>query len=160
MFKVFENFIDNETLEQVWSEIDLLSANMRAPEQTGAAVNKKSGMGVMLPGSIVKNTFPAIASVKETINTDKEFTLLINKYSDGDYYQPHTDTSDQTLNILLTKQDNSFTGGDFNFVDEGVTVPFKNNCAILFDSSMLHEVTPVKTTTADAGRYSLTFFLY
>jgi hypothetical protein len=160
MYKVFENCIDNETLAEVWREIDLLSPNMISPEQTGAAKNKKSGKGVMIPGSICESAFPAITSVKEQFATDEKFTLLINKYSDGDYYQPHTDTSKNTLNIVLAKEENSFTGGSFKFTSEDVEIPFKNNTAIFFDSSMLHEVTTVKTSSSDAGRYSLTFFLY
>jgi len=161
MYEFLDNVVDDsDHLEAVWREIDMISQTMHSPTETRAASEKKSGKGFMLPGPMCRDILPAITAIKDKYNTEMNFTFLMNYYGDGDYYKPHIDTSVKTLNIFMSKED-GFTGGDFRFTEENVTIPFKSNSAVLFDSGMLHEVTEVKLKTKESsGRYSLVFFLF
>jgi Rps23 Pro-64 3,4-dihydroxylase Tpa1-like proline 4-hydroxylase len=154
-----EQIISESDLAQVWQEIDMISPAMTAPELSGAAENKKSGKGFFADKFIAETMMPKCASLSKFANHEGNYSMLVNYYSDDDYYKPHTDDSKRTMTIFLSKKDNAFEGGDFKFNDFNITIPFKNNSYVLFEGKLTHEVTPVKLKN-DTGRYSLTYFFY
>lgn len=154
------NFIPKKLLLSVWDEINLIEPNLEDESKTGSAVGKKTGKGIIIPQEICAVAFPHITSLKESVDKLSNFTFLLNHYSDGEGYGKHTDTSKKTLNVVLSKETNSFVGGDFIFPEENIKYQFEHNSAIYFDSSLEHEVTPVESKPGCSGRYSLTFFLY
>ena len=153
------NIINEADLPQIWKEISLIESAMHSPEETGAAIGLKSGKGFLADDFMVDAMFPKISSLKDFVNHQGRYSLLINYYGDKDYYKPHTDDSIKTLTILLSKEEDAFEGGDFKFEDLDIILPFEHNSFILFDGNIKHEVTPVqlKKTT---GRYSLNYFFY
>lgn len=92
-------------------------------------------------------------------DTDK---TLISYYEDGDYYEPHFDTSIVTVLSYFIKDEKEITGGEFVLNEFGVTIPVKNNMVIIIPSFYLHEVKEVKMSRnyfSTFGRYSMTQFL-
>lgn len=74
----------------------------------------------------------------------------ISCYGDNDYYNYHKDFPNSfvilSLIIMICDEPKHFTGGDLTFKrnDNIITIPFKNNTAILFPSRIFHKVTPIK----------------
>ncbi len=154
-----ENFIPADLLSKVWQEIDMISGAMQPPEKCGAAPDKKSGLGYFADKFIAETLLPCSASLKDRVDHDGNYSLLINYYSEGDYYKPHTDDTEKTLTVFLSKEEDSFEGGDFKFPQLDLTLPFKNNSYVVFKGDLEHEVTPVHLKK-NTGRYSLTYFFY
>lgn len=157
--KMISNIFSDEQLDAVWGELALLSTMMHAPEDTGAAENKKSGRGIMLDETMAEVVCPTIASARGASDSLLRYSVLINHYTDGDYYKAHTDDSVDTLVILLSRAPETFTGGDLVFPDSEETVKFESNIGVVF-SGELHEVTQVQAQEDSPGRYSINFFFY
>ena len=154
-----DNYLNDTELSQIWRELDSVSQSLLPPEQCGAEQDKKQGRGFFAEEFVASTLLPSIFSLKNKVKHDGKTTLLINYYENGGYYKPHVDDSVKTLTVFLSKEENSFTGGDFRFVNENLTIPFKNNSYVLFSGELKHEVTPVEMH-GTAGRYSLNFFFY
>lgn len=161
MIEYGENLIQDEN--KVWNEIDLIFDQMRPPELTGVAVvdgkNLKSGKGFYISGQMAEVVLPEMCKIKSKFSQDK-FTLLINYYEDGDYYDEHSDDSVKTLTVILCKDSENIIGGDLVVGD--VSYPVKNNTYVFFDGKIKHRVTEVKTKIKKEkfGRFSLNFFFY
>ena len=154
-----DNFLSTVEIEKIWTELNFITPALTLPKNCGAEEGKKNGLGFFAEEYIANSVIPNIFSIKEKVEHEGRTTVLVNYYVDGGFYRPHVDDSIKTLTVFLCKDDTSFTGGDFKFVDTNLTLFFKNNSYVLFSGNMRHEVTPIKMT-GSAGRYSLNYFFY
>jgi len=84
--------------------------------------------------------------------------MQISKYAEGQFYKRHTDFSPDresvgftrklSLSVQLSNED-SYEGGDLILYldpdDQSYVVPKKQGTVVVFDSRLVHEVTPVKS---------------
>jgi len=154
-----ENYLTEEELNKIWLELDLVDNMLLPPNQCGAEEGKKNGLGFFADEYIATSLIPTIFSIKDKVEHTGRTTVLVNYYTDGGFYRSHKDDSIKTLTVFLSKDPASFTGGDFKFVEQDFTLPFKNNSYVLFSGHLQHEVTTVKMT-GSSGRHSLTYFFY
>ena len=92
-------------------------------------------------------------------------TTKVRYYHDGEYYEPHKDSSFQTLVFsYFYKEPKAFTGGELYFPRHNYKYPCNNNSMIIFPSWVEHGVNEVKIKESDyytgLGRYALTNFFY
>jgi Rps23 Pro-64 3,4-dihydroxylase Tpa1-like proline 4-hydroxylase len=170
MFDYGNNLLDKNDLDAVWKEIDLVFDQMMDPKTAGAADNEgvllKSGKGFFITDSMAKFVAPRISKIAQDfmpqVDTANKFTLLINYYGDGDYYHEHSDDSLKTLNVMLCKGEQQFTGGEFVFPEDNVTLPFESNSYVLFEGKKKHKVNTVRLNNKEgkSGRFTLTYFFY
>jgi len=182
---LLEDVFTDKDLEFIWNEINFLQPKFLEPEQTeGAKVNEKiikKNSGLFLYplyanfsySDIIRITneriyyedylkskwsIPWIRKSFETCNWD---TILLSHYGDNDYYDSHTDRSVFTTVIWIWKEPKSFEGGKFFLDNYSYEVEVKNNSGIIFLSTELHSVSPVKIlekNSKNCGRYSITSF--
>ena len=174
-----------EQIETVWTTYDFLKHSFVGPEGTGSAKDefgnfKKNNKGIFLshvsPEPQICNTmrqtiYPGILAIKNNFPTDSVFrsakitnwdSQLMQYYSaDGQEYDSHHDTSQFTAITFFNKEPKNFEGGDIEFPEHGVRVPFRNNCGIIFPGVVLHKVHPITQINKDTdhgGRLSLSMF--
>ena len=180
-----EEVFTEEELDFVWSEIDFLQPKFQDPKSTsGAELHDKifkKNSGIFLY-EVYKNPFysdilkyiqfkiysndlliskwniPWIRKTFEICNWD---TALVSYYGDSDYYDSHGDRSIFTSLIWIWKEPKSFLGGEFSFDNYSYNVELKNNSGVIFLSTELHSVTPVKIPKENfknCGRYCISSF--
>ena len=180
-----ENIFTEEELNFVWSEIVFLQPKFQDPKSTSAAEldNKlfKKNSGLFLY-PVYKNPFyydiikyihskiyhnkdliekwniPWLKKTFEICNWD---TALVSYYGDSDYYDSHGDKSIFTSLMWIWKEPKSFIGGEFFFDNYSHKVEVKNNSGVIFLSTELHSVTPVKIVKENfknCGRYCISSF--
>jgi Rps23 Pro-64 3,4-dihydroxylase Tpa1-like proline 4-hydroxylase len=169
-------------LIEVWKEIDQSSLKLKGPEHTMSAFNdtgvyKKKNKGFFVDydkdkdkSSILKFREKFVNNVTcdvsgiifkyyPSLNPNKkiwyDFTSLVSYYEDGDYYEPHRDSSLFTSVTFLKKEESKFTGGQLNFPEYNLSIDPKNNTTIIFPSIVEHQVLPMN----GSGRYSITNFI-
>lgn len=170
MYEYGNELLDDQQLEFVWKEINLIFDQMVDQDKTGTAVKDgkslKSGKGFLVEDNLAKFVMPTISSVAEhfmhSVPDANKYTLLVNYYGDGDYYEEHKDDSIKTLNVMLCQNEQQFTGGEFVFTEENITIPFENNSYVIFDGKMPHKVNTVNLNKQEFknGRFTLTYFFY
>lgn len=82
---------------------------------------------------------------------------LFSAYGDGDHYKAHRDSA--ALTILMWCQSEPFEGGDLEFPDFNVTLPFKSGCGVVFPSWYRHAVTEVRSESKEPVRMCFTAFV-
>lgn len=86
---------------------------------------------------------------------------LISLYSDSDYYESHRDSSVITMILYMYKEPKNFTGGELYFPELDTEFNCVNNSAIIFPSTLMHEVKTVQTQceiSNEMKRISYTIF--
>jgi len=160
MIEVIENTVSVDQLNNIWKEIDLLEPNIVGDADDGSsATGQKKGSGYLINNQFAPFVCPLILDVGKKFFPNGSFSVLVNKYENGDYYKAHKDDTIKTATVSLLKNENGISGGDFYFPDQDKKIDLKNNMAIIFDGAETHEVLPVKAED-NAARYSLTYFLY
>lgn len=168
MFEFGNEYLGSNVLDRVWHEINMIEEQMVGPETAGAAIidgkTIKKGKGFFIKDTMSRIVLPTISRIAEQTEgygvDFNNYTVLVNHYGDGDYYNEHHDEAIKTMNIVLCRDDN-VEGGEFVLTEEGLELPCVNNSYILFDSHMKHKVKPVKLKDKNKkGRYSLTYFFF
>ena len=179
--QIYDVFTPDE-IQTVWTTYDFLKDNFGGPEKTGSATDdhgnhKKNNKGIFLTSvsplppicNIVTSTiFNGIIAMENQFPSDSVFrsaklttwdSQLMQYYSkDGENYEAHHDVSQFTAILFFNREPKNFEGGDIEFPDHNVSVPFKNNCGIVFPGVILHAVRPVTQINKDTdygGRLSL-----
>lgn len=188
-FIIVENVYDNNELELIWKDIDKLCDEnlLKSPQETGAASDyftgkllknnygtyldslyKERKINFLLPLSekfFENEITEAVASLSNVHELYRNVNLtgnLISYYENSHYYGPHTDQAVFTILIWFHKEPKIWDGGILKFSEMNVEVEPKNNRAIIFPSSFLHEVSPVqmKETKSGYGRFTVTHFCF
>lgn len=188
-FIVFDDVLTQEELKSAWEEINYLDKFINLnPMESGSATNvngspKKKNTCLWLNDyyrnlnySFLAKPFLKITSreVCEAVtNFDNVFlfykqvcmeirvSILLSKYSDGDYYDAHLDSSYYTALFWINNSED-YEGGKFKFIfgDEEIEVESKQNRLLLFPSVYQHLVEKVKYTSEKyIPRYSISTFL-
>jgi hypothetical protein len=174
-----------DQIEVVWSTFHYLKHHFVGPEGTLSATYedgkpKKNNKGIFLDdvwpppqlSDIVSNTifggvikmneqFPIDSVYRSAPITDWDSKLMQYYINDGDEYDAHTDVSQFTAILFFNEEPKNFEGGDLEFPDYNVKVPFKNNCGIIFPGGARHKVHPVvqiNKDTYDGGRLTVSMF--
>ena len=161
------NALDPQQLEHVWAAYSFLKDNFLSSEHTGSAKNedgtiKKRNKGIffntvspepVLCREIREMLFGGIAGIADQFAIDSVYrsspitnwdSLIMQYYlKDGEGYQSHHDVSLFTALLFFNQEPKNFSGGDITFPEFNVTVPFKNNCGIIFPGIAQHQVNPV-----------------
>ena len=85
-----------------------------------------------------------------TLHTCNSDWTLLNYYASGKEYKPHRDTS--AVSVVTFFSLGNVSGGDFEFPEVEVVVPFKENRAVIFPGCALHAA---KQTIAAPDEYRL-----
>jgi len=90
-------------------------------------------------------------------------TTKVRYYHDGEYYDPHTDSSMQFLGFsYFYKEPKKFTGGNLIFPQYDYEITCNNNSMIILPGWVEHGVTKVEIDESDYfdgfGRYAITSF--
>lgn len=178
---VIDDFYTPGEIEAVKQEAQTLSAFARGPEASGAAKDRKRGRALILDrfyediignrssspmlGAVQKFLDPQLqskavavdASYRHLARHQHRFSIL-NFYADGDYYDSHTDNC--ALSAVTMFGLGSVRGGDLLFEEYDCTIPFQDNRAVVFPSSVLHAATPVTAADGSLRCSVATFFRY
>jgi len=106
------------------------------------------------------------ASIHECCNLQCNTDITkVRYYHDGEYYDPHTDSSFQILAFsYFYKEPKAFTGGELYFPNHNYRYPCNNNSIIIFPAWVQHAVNKVKIKESDyyagLGRYAITSFIF
>lgn len=184
---IIKEFYTNDELNLIWDELNFLAkrGKLLGPENTVSARNedgtyKKRNSGLFLY-DVYKN--PSISDIITLSRKvfDKHFcdilskynyifdyiyassrdSILLNYYENGDFYESHKDKSCITAITTLFKEPRCFEGGLLTFTDFDYSVDLNNNCMIIFQGIISHEVSEVKTknTNFGTGRFSIVNFM-
>ncbi len=106
------------------------------------------------------------ASIHECCNLQYNSDVTkVRYYHDGEYYEPHTDSSFQTLIFsYFYKEPKAFSRGELYFPNHNYEYSCNNNSLIIFPGWVQHGVNKVKIKESDyyagLGRYAITNFLF
>jgi hypothetical protein len=182
---LLENIFTDKEMNLIWSEINFLHPNFQDPKNTSGAelgnkiIKKNSGIFLYevfktpfysniiksLHSKVYNNIFLkekwAIPWIKKSFEICNWDTALVSYYDDSDYYDSHGDKSVFTTLLWIWKEPKSFEGGEFHFDSYSHNVKVNNNCGIIFLSTELHSVSPIKILERNfenCGRYCITSF--
>ena len=181
---VIDNFYSEEQLNVVLNECQSLIPLLSTPENTASAtgVNNellKSNHGAFIDENSskivefdyntirsdgLKNQMMRYNSLYRIFRTINDSSTLLSYYTDGDYYETHTDVAIFTVIIWVYKEPKQFTGGELVLEslidDKKLTVECLNNRALIFPSCTPHKVNKVSMPDIQgAGRFCITHFL-
>jgi Rps23 Pro-64 3,4-dihydroxylase Tpa1-like proline 4-hydroxylase len=183
---LIDNFLDEESYKEVFTEIISLIPNLRSPAETGSSRDnnryRKRGLGIFIDdifqdnrnnSSILTNYEKKLSSVdivKEMLNHDWFFktyyfstnrdTTLLQSYGDGDFYNAHTDASNVTLIGLYHKKPKAYSGGELIFPTYDIKFDLVDNQVLLFPSQIPHQVLEITKNDDDeeTNRFTITKF--
>lgn len=87
------------------------------------------------------------------------YDVLINYYSNKDYYGSHIDTTTATCIFYINPQGKCFKGGELYFPSFNYSFECKHNSMIIFPGFVTHEVKQIITELENHVRISITYFL-
>lgn len=184
---IVENMYDQEELKLIWEELGFLNkpGKLKDPEKYGAAQNLNGEYATKSKALTLDDVY-ADRSVSNILTVNRKLfnytevysnlspyhvrfknsnhdTTKIRYYTDGEYYNAHTDESFDTLACTyFYKEPKKFVGGDLFFPQFNYTVECKNNLCIIFPSYFMHEVKQIKILDSDYidgfGRYCMSQF--
>jgi hypothetical protein len=179
------NVFSPEQNEIVWTTYDYLKYNFVGPEGTASATDadgnpKKKNVGLFLDEvrprpqicnilsstifngiELIENQFPSDSVFRSAKNTNWDSQLMQYYCKDGEEYDSHQDLSQFTAITFFNREPKNFEGGDIEFPEHGIRVPFQNNCGIIFPGIIKHKVHPItqiNKNTDYGGRLSLSMF--
>jgi hypothetical protein len=90
------------------------------------------------------------------------FGVLLQLYTNGDYYKPHEDTCVFTSVLVLNSPEKKYSGGELYFPEYDHTINVENNQMIIFPSIAQHEVKEVKMNSdnPEDGRFSISMLMF
>lgn len=173
-FCIVKNFLNEEKLEKVKTELEGLRPHLKSADMTGPARNnseisvKRKGIFIdefpnLRGNSGINSIFDKVMDpyfigeitskhwIFNYLENSYEKGTLISLYEEGDEYKYHKDKA--VMSIIYYLFDGEFEGGDFYL--NHVKVPIENNSLIIFPSCVHHAVTPI---TGKGSRWSVTTF--
>jgi len=181
------NILPAKEYDTVKFEVNMFKKLFQDPQHTGGAVSPdvplKENSGVFLTRVLAENHRHAssllVASTnimnefmsytcKNLYNTHSSFGLLAHEltyntllsgYKDGDYYRPHRDGGVASLIWWWTDPEKKYEGGNFILPDLGVEISPESYTGVIIPSWYRHEVSPIKSESADFVRYSVSCFM-
>ena len=190
---IVEDFYDEKELELIWEELKYYTkpGKLLTAEQYGGVEGATNAKALALD-SIYRNhesnNEPNYRNISNILTVNRKLfaSNLLNKYAsiheccnvrcntdvtkvryyhDGEYYEPHTDSSFQILAFsYFYKEPKAFTGGELYFPAHNYDYPCDNNSIIIFPGWVQHAVNKVKIKESDyyagLGRYAITSFVY
>jgi len=181
---VIDNFYTKEQLDIVLSECISLIPLMLPPDKTASAtgINNayiKNNHGTFIDESTskiasfdnniiqsdaVKNQLMKFNSMYKIFRNINDSSTLVSYYTDGDYYDTHTDFAIFSMLVWVYKEPKQFFGGEIileSVVDSSkATIECLNNRAVIFPSCTPHKVLKVSMDNIpEAGRFCITHFL-
>ena len=172
---LLKDFYTPAEMKTVMIEKRKLDPHLLPPDMTGSARHSETGrpmkwnnglfLSHAMPNSEIvslarRHIFQELVSQidcswwTEVWERNNKENWLISRYSNGQYYNSHTDHSQHTMLVWFNEEPKRFTGGDLIFTDYNLTIPCVNNTGIIFPGPLRHEVPPV----TGEGRYCLTLF--
>lgn len=177
---IIDDFYSDDELELIIRELDFLSPEkLLPPDITGAATDndgrmKKENQGMFLDDLYSdRNVSDILTLNRKAFSPEVVKTLtdahdifygyqfansdstLVSHYKDGNYYEPHRDSSIFTTLSWFYKQPKPFEGGDLILTDYDITIECKLNRMVFMYGSTQHEVLKVKGD----GRYCISNFV-
>lgn len=162
-----QDFFNPQELEEVKQEIKDLRRFSLPEEKTGGAkdaknIPKKDGKGVFLDylyeenreaSSILKFNRKIFSEEIEEIaekfdvffGAIKESNMdstLLNYYTCGQQYKAHKD--DSRVSAVTFLREGEFSGGEFVFPEQAVTIPIIDNCTVIFPGCATHQAMPIR----------------
>jgi len=184
-YLIVEDLYSDEELQLIHREIDFLLKKMKPPEETTSAFDEKNEIlkknkALFLDNIYTDRSVSDILTINRkalsieiieamqslhpsffSIGQSDRDSTLINYYESQDYYKPHRDAAPYTFMTFFIPENKGYTGGEFIFTDQGITIPQKNNMLLCFSGSYKHEVTPIELINKDStGRISMSQFIY
>lgn len=163
---LIDDFFTAGELKAVTQEIEDLKRFSLCAERTGVAKDeqqnpKKTGTGLFLDELYVNNRdasdilkanrkifAPEIQEyaskfdvIFDYVKESNQDCTLLNYYTEGQSYRPHRDES--RISSVLFLRDGEFTGGEFSFPEQGVTIEAVHNRAVVFPSCVIHTAMPI-----------------
>jgi len=186
-FLLVDNWFSPEEEELVWKELDYYTCyeTMYNSGEKGDAASDDDGKSLsdsyrMYPDHMYNGESRRISHIlrfqqpkifsKEIVAAMLETTsaarlwenctqdnTIINYYENDNQYKKHCDTSFVSAIIWLYRSPKLYTGGEFTFVDSGITIEDKHNRLVMFPGFYEHEVAPVFMTENKLGwgKYSI-----
>lgn len=174
-----DNFFTAQELTGVEQEIKEVKRFSLTEGKTGSAKDaqknpKKTGTGLFLDGLYSENRdasdilkanrkmfAPEIQDyatefdiIFEYMRESNQDTTLLNYYVEGQSYAPHKDQA--RISSVLFLRDGEFTGGEFSFPEQGVTIEAVHNRAVVFPGCATHAAMPLY---GDGTRISIAQFI-
>ena len=181
---VIDNFYTKEQLDIVLGECISLIPLMMPPDKTASATGSnneyiKNNYGAfvdesnsklvsfdynMIRSDTVRNQLMKFNSMYKIFKNINNSSTLVSYYTDGDYYDSHTDFAIFTVLVWVYKEPKQFSGGEIileSVVDDSkATIDCLNNRALIFPSCTPHKVLKVSMEDIPAaGRFCITHFL-
>ena len=190
---IVEDFYDEKELELIWEELKYYTkpGKLLEAKNYGGVEDRTNAKALNLDTIYLNhqvNGGPNYRNLSNILNVNRKLfnsgvldiysqiheccdliclsdTTKIRYYHDGEYYEPHTDSSFQTLAFsYFYKEPKSFSRGELYFPKHAYEIPCNNNSMIIFPAWVQHGVNKVKIKESDyyagLGRYAITNFLY
>ena len=190
---IVDNFYDEKELELIWEELNFYTKPGKLFEAKDyGGVEDRTNAKALALDSLYLNHEPngqanyrkisniltvnrklfdsgildTYASIHECCNLYYNSDVTkVRYYHDGEYYEPHRDSSFQTLIFsYFYKEPKAFTGGELYFPKHNYEYSCNNNSMIILPSWVQHAVNKVKIKESDyyagLGRYAITSFLF
>jgi len=179
---IVDEIFSHSVLPMVYEEINSLKNEFKSEDMTKPAVDNfgnslKKNKGVFLAESKNYKNSKIISSINASIKEISKYknwqnktfcrmynsamwgSELLNCYSSGDYYMPHTDSGLFTMITFLYEnhKNGDSHGGDLYFPEYDYLHKCNNNQAIIFFSKELHGATTF-TCNKNCKRYSIVTF--
>ena len=181
------NILPVNEYETAKFELDMFRKIFKSPENTGSATREgsllKQNSGVFLTDVLSGDDRHASSLLVASINVmrvfmeyvkeklahkhsafgqlahDINYSTLLSGYKDGDYYNPHRDSSVATLIWWLMEPEEEHEGGKFILSDLGVEVSPESYTGVIIPSWYRHEVSTIKSGSNDFVRYAVSCFM-
>jgi hypothetical protein len=166
----------------------MLPPNLTGAAVNERGVPRKKGIGIFIDSVYVDRSYSDIARANLSIfsnefkNKIDEFSeipeafyfklyklidpsskigILLQLYTNGDYYHPHLDTSIFTSVVVLNSQEKKYSGGELYFPEYNHSIDLENNQLVIFPSIIMHEVKEVKmeSNNPEEGRFSISMLM-
>jgi len=183
---IIENFYNESELDLIWEELNFYTKPGKFLEAKyyGGIVDYTNSKALLLD-SLYGEKYRSVSNILNVnrklfncgvldyfanihqcciLATKSDYdTTKVRYYHDGEYYDPHTDSSMQFLGFsYFYKEPKKFTGGNLIFPQYDYEITCNNNSMIILPGWVEHGVTKVEIDESDYfdgfGRYAITSF--
>ena len=190
---IVEDFYDEKELELIWEELNFYTkpGKLLDAKDYGGVQGRTNAKALALDSIYINNEGNGQANYRNisnilTVNRKVFASGILNRYAsiheccnvkcdsdvtkvryyhDGEYYEPHKDSSFQILAFsYFYKKPKRFEGGELYFPSHNYDYSCDNNSIIIFPGWVEHAVNKVKIKESDYyagfGRYAITSFVF
>jgi len=183
---IIDDFYNTDELELIWEELNFYTKpdKLLVAKDFGGVVDKTNSHALFLDivykehrklsniltvtrKVFTKDILESFAQIHDCCGlapiTNNDCTK-VRYYHNGEYYEPHVDSSMQFLIFTyFNKEPKKFSGGELYFPKYDYEFPCNNNSLIIFPGWVAHGVREVKIEDSNYydgwGRYAITHFL-